>query len=97
PLPADDLQQAQVVQAAVGLGVMSKKTGANKVGLNWDEEQANMQKEDQDQLAGMARGSAVPAPLEPGQPPQPGAPGQPGQPQGQPGQPGAPQPGGQAA
>ena len=77
PLPADDLQQAQVVQAAVGMGVMSKQTAADKMNLEWDVEQANMQEEQQDALAGMARGMAVPLPP-PGEPSGTGSPGQPG-------------------
>lgn len=78
PLPADDLQQAQVVQVATSAGVMSKKTGAEKMGLEWDTEQENMADEDADQLTKFARGQGMPP--DGGQPPEPGQPGEPGQP-----------------
>ncbi len=83
PLPADDLQQAQVVQAADALGVISKATAAQKFGLDWDVEQQQMQEEQQEQLAAFAKGQGLPPqpalttpvapdPNAPPAPPQPG-------------------------
>ena len=70
PLPADDLQQAQVVQAASGLGVISKRTAAEKFGLEWDIEQENMKDEAQDALAAFAHGQRMPSavPVQPAAP-----------------------------
>lgn len=66
PLPADDLQQAQVVQAYVGMGVMSKETAADKGGLDWDVEQERMQDEQAEQMKAFTTGVGLPA-----QPPTP--------------------------
>ena len=75
PLPSDDLQQAQVVQALLTGGVMSKQTGAEKSGLDWDVEQERMREEAQQSAADVLHGQALPpAPLAPAQPGQPLAP-----------------------
>jgi hypothetical protein len=37
-MPGDDLALAQVLQIAVGLGLVSKQTASTKLGYNWDEE-----------------------------------------------------------
>lgn len=62
PLPADDLQQAQVVQSYVQMGVMSKSTAAEKGGLDWDVEQEQMRAEAMAALDNMLRGQALPPP-----------------------------------
>lgn len=72
PLPADDLQQAQVIQTAIAAGVMSKRTGATNMGLDWDNEQENMTEEGQATVNGMAQGTVVPQ--YPPSAPQPGQP-----------------------
>jgi hypothetical protein len=83
PLPADDLQQAQVIQTLIAAGVMSKRSGATNVGLDWDDEQENMAEEGQQSVAGLAHGSVVPQPPQlpgqqmPGMPPSTPQPGQP--------------------
>ncbi len=92
PLPADDLQQAQVVQTLIAAGVMSKRTGADKSDLDWDVEQENMTEEGAAKVAGMAQGTVVPQP--PGQQQMPPSAPQPGQPaQQRPGQSPMAQPG----
>jgi len=95
PLPADDLQQAQVVQAAVAVGVMSKQTAADKFGLDWEVEQARMQEEDADAMEAFNKGQGMPPAtpmMPPATPTTPGAPAHGEQPAqgGQPGQPAAP-------
>lgn len=60
PLPADDLQQAQVVQAASTLGVMSKQTAAEKFGLDWEVEHGRMQDEDAADMRAMTAGQQIP-------------------------------------
>lgn len=60
PLPADDLQQAQVVQVADAVGVISKRTAASKFGLEWDIEQEYMQDEAQQALDAYAKGQGMP-------------------------------------
>jgi hypothetical protein len=95
PLPADDLQQAQVIQTAIAAGVMSKRTGATNMGLDWDNEQENMTEEGAAKVAGMAQGTVVPSPQMQQQNMPPSTP-QPGQPaQQRPGQSPIAQPGAQ--
>lgn len=74
PLPADDLQQAQVVQAADAIGIISKQTAAEKFGLNWEIEQQHMQDEAADAMTAALQGRAWPSPDEPAQPTAPGQP-----------------------
>lgn len=87
PLPADDLQQAQVTQAADAIGVISKKSAATRFGLTWEIEQKNMQDEQQAQIEAFAKGQGLPPtpPMsptaqQPGQPPAPGTANQAGEP-----------------
>lgn len=60
PLPADDLQQAQVTQVALSSGVMSKETAAAKFGLEWDVEQERMQDEQAQAMQAVYHGAALP-------------------------------------
>lgn len=72
PLPADDLQQAQVAQVLTQMGVMSKRTAAESAGLDFDAEQEAMKDEAQQALLQVMRGQAMP-PAPPAMSGQPGA------------------------
>lgn len=87
PLPSDDLQQAQYVQVGVLTGLMSKQTGAEKLGLDWETERDRMEEEDQASAQAFSKGQGMPpgttggdmAVVPPGQAPHvPVPPGQPG-------------------
>jgi hypothetical protein len=72
PLPADDLQQAQVLQTLLAAGVMSKREAASNLGYDWDKMQEEITEEGQATVKGMAQGTVVPQ--YPPSAPQPGAP-----------------------
>lgn len=68
PLPADDLQQAQVVTTLLGAGIMSKRTAQQRSGLDPETEADNMTTEDAADVKAQAQG------LQPTPPPDPNAP-----------------------
>ena len=45
-LPENDLEQAQVIQLLRGMGLISKQTSAGEIGLDWEQETARMEDED---------------------------------------------------
>ena len=71
PLPADDLQQAQVLQTLLAAGVISKREAATNLGVDWDKMQDEMTEEGQAKVNGMAQGTVVPMPPSAPQPGQP--------------------------
>ncbi|HEX9415028.1 MAG TPA: phage portal protein, partial [Ktedonobacterales bacterium] len=71
PLPADDLQQAQVLQTLLAAGVMSKREAASNLGYDWDKMQDEITEEGAAKVNGMAQGTVVPQPPSAPQPGQP--------------------------
>ncbi len=61
PLPADDLQKAQVLQTYRSMGIVSLESAAAMAGLDWDLQQQQLREEDAEQVRAVMSGQGLPS------------------------------------